>query len=142
MTQATATKVILFLRPKRWLKYLYLIEKTILCTFNSFIKFIYPSSILARFGEFFIAKQKPPLRWFLFCLKFLVFENQQRRSLLGEKSSGFTDVLSLRKQELQSNSFPRSEIQIARKLSKLEPKVLLRNFPSVKQIQDNLGAFA
>ena len=30
----------------------------------------------------------------------------------------------------------RSEIRIARKLSKLEPKVLLRNFPSVEQIQD------
>ena len=31
----------------------------------------------------------------------------------------------------------RSEIRIARKLSKLEPKVLLRNFPSVEQIQDS-----
>ena len=30
----------------------------------------------------------------------------------------------------------RSEIRIARKLSILEPKVLLRNFPSVEQIQD------
>ena len=89
----------------------------------------------------FYCKTKPPLRWFLFCLKFLVFENQQRRSLLGEKSSGLADVLSLRKQELQSNSFPQSEIRVARKLSRLEPKVLLRNFPSVKQIQDNLGSF-
>ena len=35
----------------------------------------------------------------------------------------------------------RSEIRVARKLSKLEPKVLLRNFPSVKQIQDSLGSF-
>ena len=50
--------------------------------------------------------------------------------------SGFAYVLSLRKQELQSNSFPRSEIRIARKLSKLELKVQLRNFPSVEQIQD------
>ena len=39
---------------------------------------------------------------------------------------------------MQSNSFPRSEIRIARKLSKLEPKVLLRNFPSVEQIQDKV----
>ena len=31
----------------------------------------------------------------------------------------------------------RSEIRIARKLSKLEPKVLLRNFPSVEQIQED-----
>ena len=28
-------------------------------------------------------------------------------------------------------------VRIARKLSKLEPKVLLRNFPSVEQIQDS-----
>ena len=49
---------------------------------------------------------------------------------------GFPYVLSLRKQELQSNPFPRSEIRVARKLSRLEPKVLLRNFPSVKQIQE------
>jgi len=35
----------------------------------------------------------------------------------------------------------RSEIRVARKLSKLEPEVLLRNFPSVKQIQDSLGSF-
>ena len=35
----------------------------------------------------FYCKTKPPLWWFLFSLKFLVFENQQRRSLLGEKSS-------------------------------------------------------
>ena len=53
-----------------------------------------------------------------------------------KKFGGFADVLSLRKQELQSNSFPRSEIRVARKLSRLEPKVLLRNFPSVKQIQE------
>ena len=30
-------------------------------------------------------------------------------------------------------------VRIARKLSKLEPKVLLRNFPSVEQIQDKVG---
>ena len=58
--------------------------------------------------------------------------------LMAGTTSGFAYVLSLRKQELQSNSFPRSEIRIARKLSKLEPKVLLRNFPSVEQIQDKV----
>ena len=54
-----------------------------------------------------------------------------------KKFGGFADVLSLRKQELQSNSFPQSEIRIARKLSNLEPTVQLRNFPSVEQIQDS-----
>ena len=38
-------------------------------------------------GAVFYYKTKPPLWWFLFCLNFLVFENQQRWSLLGEKSS-------------------------------------------------------
>ena len=91
---------------------------SVILLYNSPIK----SSNVVQRGEFFIAKKRVGL---VPTFSLLEISSVRTQSPADLRTDDATELL----------------VRIARKLSKLEPKVLLRNFLSVEQNQENLGNF-